>query len=153
MPTTSQAAVMVGENFEIREYPVPDPEPRSLLLRTELAGICGTDLHNWKHQRLEGEVLLGHENVGIIEKQKGVAEIQTIKTSSSLQFQREVQVITPLADGHGGVPGHPPPPRGGLARGAGLPGPSSRCPPDRCGAHRLGSAGTTGRRGEQSLSP
>ena len=68
MPTTSQAAVMVGENFEIREYPVPDPEPRSLLLRTELAGICGTDLHNWKHQRLEGEVLLGHENVGIIEK-------------------------------------------------------------------------------------
>lgn len=44
-------------------------------------------------------------NVGIIEKQKGVAEIQTIKTSSSLQFQREVQVITPLADGHGGVTG------------------------------------------------
>ena len=23
------------------------------------AGICGTDLHTWEHQRLEGEILLG----------------------------------------------------------------------------------------------
>ncbi len=68
MSLTSQAAVMVGEKFEIREYPVPETEPDSVLLRMELAGICGTDLHNWEHQKLEGEILLGHENVGIIER-------------------------------------------------------------------------------------
>jgi threonine dehydrogenase-like Zn-dependent dehydrogenase len=33
----------------------------------ELAGICGTDLHNWQFQRLNGEIILGHENVGVIE--------------------------------------------------------------------------------------
>ncbi|MEE2754819.1 MAG: zinc-binding dehydrogenase [Candidatus Latescibacterota bacterium] len=68
MSLTSQAAVMVGEKFEIREYPVLDPDPDAVLIRTELAGICGTDLHNWDYQRLEGDVLLGHENVGIIDK-------------------------------------------------------------------------------------
>jgi threonine dehydrogenase-like Zn-dependent dehydrogenase len=59
---------MVGKEFQIREYPVPDPAPGTLLLRQELAGICGTDLHNWEHGRLSGEILLGHENVGIVEK-------------------------------------------------------------------------------------
>ena len=59
MSLTSQAAVMVGEKFEIREYPVPETEPDSVLLRMELAGICGTDLHNWEYQQLEGEVPRG----------------------------------------------------------------------------------------------
>ena len=68
MSLTSQAAVMVGEKFEIREYPVPETEPDSVLLKMELAGICGTDLHNWEYQQLKGEVLLGHENVGIIDR-------------------------------------------------------------------------------------
>ena len=31
-----------------------------------MAGICGTDLHNWQNGFGE-EVLLGHKNVGIIE--------------------------------------------------------------------------------------
>lgn len=68
MSGTGRAAVMVGKQFEIREYPVPDPAPGTVLLRQELAGICGTDLHNWEYQRLTGDILLGHENVGIIEK-------------------------------------------------------------------------------------
>lgn len=69
MAKTARASVMVGEKFEIREYPVPEPEPGTLLVRQEMGGICGTDLHNWEHQRLadRGPILLGHENVGIIE--------------------------------------------------------------------------------------
>ena len=67
MSRIGRAAVMSGEKFEIREYPVPDPEPGSILLKQELAGICGTDLHNWEYQRLQGEIILGHENVGIID--------------------------------------------------------------------------------------
>jgi L-iditol 2-dehydrogenase len=66
MPDTGRAVVMVGRRFEIREYPIPDPAPGTILLRQELAGICGTDIHNWEHQRLTGEVLLGHENVGVV---------------------------------------------------------------------------------------
>lgn len=67
MPRTGRSVVMVGERFEIRDYPVPAPAPGTVLLRQELSGICGTDVHNWKHQRLAGEVVLGHENVGIVE--------------------------------------------------------------------------------------
>jgi threonine dehydrogenase-like Zn-dependent dehydrogenase len=67
MGRMGRAVVMVGKQFEIREYAVPEPAPGAMLLRQELAGICGTDVHNWEHQRLAGEILLGHENVGIVE--------------------------------------------------------------------------------------
>jgi threonine dehydrogenase-like Zn-dependent dehydrogenase len=59
---------MVGKDFVVREYPVPEPAPGTILLRQELAGICGTDLHNWEYSRLDGEILLGHENVGIVDR-------------------------------------------------------------------------------------
>ncbi len=67
MARTGRAAVMVGRQFEIREYPVPEPEPGTILLKQEMSGMCGTDLHNWEHQRLDGEIILGHENVGTID--------------------------------------------------------------------------------------
>ena len=66
MAKTARAVIAHGQDFDIREYPVPDPEPNTILLRQELAGICGTDLHNWQNG-IRGEMLLGHENVGIIE--------------------------------------------------------------------------------------
>ena len=68
MAETAKATGMVGERFEVREYPIPDVVEGTLLLKQELGGICGTDLHNWEHQRLSGEIVLGHENVGIIHK-------------------------------------------------------------------------------------
>merc|ERR1711881_777027 len=45
---------------------LPNPEPGTILLKQEMAGICGTGLHNWQNGFGE-EILLGHENVGIIE--------------------------------------------------------------------------------------
>ncbi|GIV77872.1 MAG: hypothetical protein KatS3mg050_2266 [Litorilinea sp.] len=66
MARTGRAVIAHGQTFEVREYPVPDPEPGTILLRQELSGICGTDLHNWQ-KGIPGEMLLGHENVGIIE--------------------------------------------------------------------------------------
>ena len=90
MGRTGRAAVMVGERFEMREYEVPEPEPGSILLRQEMAGICGTDLHNWEHQGLEGEILLGHENVGIIEQLGDGVETdyfgQTLKEGDRVVF-------------------------------------------------------------------
>ena len=34
-----------GGDFELRDYPVPDPEPGALLVKLTRAGICGSDLH------------------------------------------------------------------------------------------------------------
>ena len=66
MGRTGRAVVALGQDFDVREYPVPDPEPGTILLRQELAGICGTDLHMWQNG-IKDEVILGHENVGVIE--------------------------------------------------------------------------------------
>lgn len=65
MSTTGRAVVTLGQNFEVREYPVPDPAPGTLLLKQELTGICGTDLHNWQ-KGIKTETLMGHESVGIV---------------------------------------------------------------------------------------
>lgn len=56
--------------MELREYRVPEPEPGALVLRTRLANVCGSDLHQW---RGEFDVaafgrpypqILGHEMTG-----------------------------------------------------------------------------------------
>ena len=66
MTRTGQAVVTVGKEFSIGEYTVPDPAPGTVLLRQELGGICGTDLHNWQ-KGIGRATMLGHENVGVIE--------------------------------------------------------------------------------------
>ena len=37
-----------GGEFELREYPVPDPEPGAVLIKLTRAGVCGSDLHIWR---------------------------------------------------------------------------------------------------------
>lgn len=59
-----------NQRFEIRKYPLPAMiEPRAALVRVEMAGICGTDVHLWKGQLpIPRPIILGHETVGTIEK-------------------------------------------------------------------------------------
>jgi threonine dehydrogenase-like Zn-dependent dehydrogenase len=59
-----------NEPFEIREYPLPRAiEPRAALVKIEMAGVCGTDVHLWKGQLpIPCPIILGHETVGVIEK-------------------------------------------------------------------------------------
>jgi len=69
MPTV-RAAVL--ENFKsplvIRDYELPEVEPGAALVRTEMAGICGTDVHLWKGElKIQLPVILGHETAGRIE--------------------------------------------------------------------------------------
>src|SRR5215471_19361781 len=37
-----------GGDFELRDYPVPDPEPGAIVVKLTRAGICGSDLHIWR---------------------------------------------------------------------------------------------------------
>ncbi len=65
-----RVAVFVGPGhpFELREYPVPDPEPGAILVKIHLSNLCGSDLHQWRGDG--GSILppggrvLGHEMVG-----------------------------------------------------------------------------------------
>ena len=50
MAETARMAVFhgAGKPFEIREYPVPDPEPGAMLVKVAMANVCGSDLHYWR---------------------------------------------------------------------------------------------------------
>jgi len=70
-PKTCRAAVLVeyGKPLEIQELPVPEVVPGAILVKVEMAGICGTDVHQQK-----GELTIksplpniqGHETIGRI---------------------------------------------------------------------------------------
>lgn len=66
------AAAVVLEHFkqplQLRQYALPTVvEPGAALVRTEMAGICGTDVHLWKGELpIQLPVILGHETVGRI---------------------------------------------------------------------------------------
>jgi D-arabinose 1-dehydrogenase-like Zn-dependent alcohol dehydrogenase len=76
MPKTGKAAVFlgVGKPFEIREYPVPDPEPEAVLIKIALTNVCGSDLHYWRgeldYAKMGRPLPLntGHEHSGSIYK-------------------------------------------------------------------------------------
>ncbi|HKS37978.1 MAG TPA: zinc-binding dehydrogenase [Verrucomicrobiae bacterium] len=69
---TAKASVLMEFNAPLRleQFPLPSkPEPGAALIRTEMAGICGTDVHLWKGQLpISLPVILGHETVGCIEQ-------------------------------------------------------------------------------------
>ena len=69
IPRSCRAAVLVkyGAPLELQEVPVPEVEPEGLLVRTEMAGVCGTDVHIWKgHLTAHLPAILGHETIGRI---------------------------------------------------------------------------------------
>ena len=58
--------------FVVGQYPVPEPKPGEVLMKIEMCGICGTDIHTWRAPAeavfgLEYPISLGHEISGIIE--------------------------------------------------------------------------------------
>ena len=67
-----KSSVLVAFNapLQAREWALPERlEPGAALVRTEMAGICGTDVHLWKGELpIQLPVILGHETVGRIER-------------------------------------------------------------------------------------
>lgn len=58
-----------GQDFEIREFPLPEVEPEAMLVRISMANICGSDLHTWRGEtRIPNAdpagYVFGHEMVG-----------------------------------------------------------------------------------------
>lgn len=70
--TTALAAVFhgVGQPFELREIALPETlREGELLVRMEVATICGSDLHTVSGKRQEPlPLILGHEGVGVVER-------------------------------------------------------------------------------------
>jgi len=91
-----------GGDFELCEYPVPDPEPGAILIRLTRAGVCGSDLHIWRGEMKEvygalpRDLTFGHEMCGRVERLgAGIA----VDSAGHLRFpyERLVSHVFPLA--------------------------------------------------------
>jgi len=61
------AAVRTGPSkTELHEFPMPEIPDDGALLKMQVAGICGTDVKMYAQPAVEGPVIMGHENVGVI---------------------------------------------------------------------------------------
>jgi len=79
-----RAAVMSQPgHLEVRQFPMPDPEPGAVVLEMSMSGICGTDKHTFRgevmqyagtphERRIEYPLICGHENVGRIAGTGGI---------------------------------------------------------------------------------
>ncbi|MFF4570132.1 L-idonate 5-dehydrogenase [Streptomyces sp. NPDC001410] len=57
--------------LRVAELPVPEPGPGQALVAVRYGGVCGSDLHYWRHGgvgdfRLREPMVLGHEVVGTV---------------------------------------------------------------------------------------
>jgi threonine dehydrogenase-like Zn-dependent dehydrogenase len=65
----SLAALKVGPSTtELREFDLPDIPPDAALLKVEIAGVCGTDVSQYKLPLRGAPLIMGHENVGYLAK-------------------------------------------------------------------------------------
>jgi threonine dehydrogenase-like Zn-dependent dehydrogenase len=82
MSETTLAAVKVGPSTtELRELNLPDIPADAALLKVEVAGVCGTDVTQYKLPLRGAPLIMGHENVGYLShvgsafaKRKGMKE-------------------------------------------------------------------------------
>lgn len=70
VPKTSKAAMLTAlENYEIKEFPIPEIGDDEILVKVEGCGVCGTDAHEFKRDPFGLiPLVLGHEGTGEIVK-------------------------------------------------------------------------------------
>ncbi len=70
IPKTARVAMLTAlENYEIKEFPIPEVGDGDILVKVEGCGICGTDAHEFKRDPFGLiPVALGHEGTGEIVK-------------------------------------------------------------------------------------
>ena len=95
-----------AHRIELRDFPLPEIDDDDGLLRIELAGVCGSDIHHWDgHSAVCRNVpaLLGHEIVGRIE-QVGAAAANAGKSTLATASSSRPASAAALVSGAGAVP-------------------------------------------------
>ena len=62
------ALKVAAATTELREFDLPDIPPDAALMKVEVAGVCGTDVSQYKLPLRGGPLIMGHENVGYLAK-------------------------------------------------------------------------------------
>ena len=72
-PKNIAIATNPAHELNVIESDVPEPGPEECLVHVRATGICGSDVHFWKHGNIGDSVItkdcgLGHESSGIVVK-------------------------------------------------------------------------------------
>ena len=83
IPKTARVAMLTKlENYEIKEFPIPELGDDDILVKVEGCGVCGTDAHEFKRDPFGLiPVVLGHEGTGEIVKMG-----KNVKKDSMISF-------------------------------------------------------------------
>uniref|UniRef100_A0A915EIV2 Sorbitol dehydrogenase n=1 Tax=Ditylenchus dipsaci TaxID=166011 RepID=A0A915EIV2_9BILA len=71
-PSDNLSAALYGaKDFRLEQRPIPSPKSGELLVRIHTVGLCGTDLHFWRHgafgsQLVVEPTVIGHEVSGTV---------------------------------------------------------------------------------------
>ena len=71
-----------GPGATYKDWPIPNPGPREILVHVEATSICGTDMqiydwHDWVRDRVKPPFVIGHEFAGkVLEAGKEVSDIR-----------------------------------------------------------------------------
>lgn len=72
LPSTSRTSVLTGaQEIAVEDRPVPRPAADEVLVEVAAVGVCGSDVHYYRHGRIgdfvvDGPLVLGHELSGRI---------------------------------------------------------------------------------------
>jgi L-iditol 2-dehydrogenase len=97
-----------SHELSIVEVPMPSPAAGECLIHVTATGICGSDVHFWKHggigsSKITCELGLGHESAGeIIGLGEGVEgwKIGTLLTNFSLSTCCEIGMVVIMGSVH-----------------------------------------------------
>ncbi len=70
-PQNPCLVVTADHRIKMEEATIPEPGVGEVLLHIRATGICGSDLHFWKHGAIgnltvDGDCILGHEAAGVV---------------------------------------------------------------------------------------
>jgi len=74
MKNSMKGIIYEGDRIaKVKEFPVPEPRSREVVVKIEATTICGSDMHKWRMnrneylQRFSPDLIHGHEGAGTVE--------------------------------------------------------------------------------------
>lgn len=94
VPERMRAAVLTApDTIELQERPVPEPGADEVLIQVSSVGVCGSDVHYYRHGRIgdmvvTGPLVLGHEAAGRVVRTGAEADPGLLGRRVSIEPQR-----------------------------------------------------------------